>query len=142
VLADNYIDRRSFIQRNKKMDEKTKAKVLRAIEAQGAPGNGTPSEPIIGMLRELANACQFREMSEAFTLFRARYPQNAIFVGCRMPAVISNALCRNLDIGAEFVDLAVRRPSWPDEIIGTIGDPDSFVAIIESLKVDLQKKAA
>jgi hypothetical protein len=57
-----------------------------------------------------------------------------------VPAVISNALCRDLKIGAAFLQIEDTHPNWADEVRGSLDNADHFVAVIESIKSDLLAK--
>jgi hypothetical protein len=124
------------------MNDDVKLKLAEAILNQSSDLNDSPSTPILKLLGELAEASNFRDLSEAFVAFRKAHPQNARFVGGRVPSLISNALYRNLEIGAGFVELANWRPNWADEIIGNLDSPVRFVALIENLKADLLSRGA
>lgn len=112
----------------------TEVRIAQAIAEHGSAAYNTPSGAVLDLMTELAGEDDLQGFSRAVVILARAKPANAKFVLARVPAKISNFVIQHRGIAAsEFLRWAGTNPQWPDDLKGSVRDPEQFERVVEAM---------
>ncbi|TPJ12253.1 hypothetical protein FJW04_23755 [Mesorhizobium sp. B2-7-3] len=117
-----------------KVSIETTERIARAIAEQGSKAYTTPSGAVLELMSQLAGEGDLESFSLAFAIIARAKPANAIYIAERVPAKISEFLCRHRGInGGDLGKWQISNPEWSDNLKAAVRDPARFPRVVEAM---------